>query len=537
MSILPKKKPAPTGNALAPRWTRGNKDALGTALTSAPVWFTLSEGVVSEVFYPTLDTPQIRDLQLLVTDGTSFFHDGRRSYDVTYEAIDAGVPGYRMTCRAKDQPYQLVHEVQTSVRYMCVQMRTQLQALPTAPAGFLQSLHVYVLVAPHIDGKGEGNSGYVAETRSGKILLARRGPMWLAVGANVPFRGCSVGYCGVNDGWQDIIGNRRLMTFDFDSAENGNIALTGELDLSKTSEFVIGLAFGADSTRFQSGVAELDAELEPYRNEAPTARITLMQALEEPFAQTQAAYIKTWKDAAAGLPNPNPGIIGHQDHLYGISRNVLLCHEDKIYDGAFIASLSIPWGDDTGDQDGGYHLVWPRDMCQTIGALAEAGAYKEALRGIEFLAACQQNDGSFRQNFLVDGSPNGRGMQLDEVAFPVLQAFRLHKLGELGSFDPLPLVTGCAVALILRGPKTPAERWEEKGGYSPSTLASNIAALICAAVLVRELANNVPLATLFEEFADFLERHLEAWTTTRHGAVSTSGITHHYIRLSDQEDP
>jgi glucoamylase len=213
-------------------------------------------------------------------------------------------------------------------------------------------------------------------------------------------------------------------------------------------------------------------------------------------------------------------------------------HEDQTYDGAFVASASIPWGENTADhRGGGYHLVWPRDMSQTVGALTYAGEYEAALRGLRFLATSQKSDGSLFQNFLVDGTPTGQQLQLDEVAFPVMHAFRLHRAGKLNLFNPLPLVVGCAAAIIWRGPKTEGERWEEKTGYSPSTLASNIAALICAGVLVRELGHDENLAVFFEEYADFLERHLEGWTTTQHGGISHSGIKHYYIRISDQEDP
>ena len=175
-------------------------------------------------------------------------------------------------------------------------------------------------------------------------------------------------------------------------------------------------------------------------------------------------------------------------------------------------------------------------------ALACAGEYEASLRGLRFLATSQQNNGSLFQNFLVDGTPTGQQLQLDEVSFPVLHAFRLHRAGKLlNRFDPLPFVIGCAATIVWRGPKTEGERWEEKTGFSPSTLASNIAALICAGVLVRELAHNEPLAVFFEEYADFLERHLESWTTTQNGTpngkVLKSGIKRYYIRISDQEDP
>jgi hypothetical protein len=48
---------------------------------------------------------------------------------------------------------------------------------------------------------------------------------------------------------------------------------------------------------------------------------------------------------------------------YRLSRCVLLAHEDKVFQGALVASMSIPWGETKGDQDlGSYHLVWTRDL-------------------------------------------------------------------------------------------------------------------------------------------------------------------------------
>jgi tetratricopeptide (TPR) repeat protein len=90
------------------------------------------------------------------------------------------------------------------------------------------------------------------------------------------------------------------------------------------------------------------------------------------------------------------------------------------------------------------------------------------------------------QNFWIDGKPYWPGIQLDEVAFPVILAWRLKLENALQRFDPYPMVLRAAAYLVRHGPVTPKERWEEVSGYSPSTLASNIAALICAACFARE---------------------------------------------------
>ena len=178
---------------------------------------------------------------------------------------------------------------------------------------------------------------------------------------------------------------------------------------------------------------------------------------------------------------------------------MLRAHEDKSYPGAFIASLSIPWGEVVGDEDqGGYHLVWTRDMVNSANAMLAAGDRSTPIRALIYLNVSQHENGGFAQNFWIDGEPYWHGVQLDEVAFPILLAWRLSRENALQDFDPYPMVLRAAAYLVRHGPVTPQERWEEVSGYSPSTLASNIAALICAACLARERGDE-PTAKYLEE--------------------------------------
>jgi glucoamylase len=195
-----------------------------------------------------------------------------------------------------------------------------------------------------------------------------------------------------------------------------------------------------------------------------------------------------------------------------------------------IASLSIPWGEAKGDEDtGGYHLVWTRDMVNSVTGLLAAGHTETAFRALIYLATSQQADGGFPQNFWINGDPYWRGIQLDEVAFPILLAWRLRRENALQDFDPYSLVKRAASYLIRNGPATQQERWEEAGGYSPSTLASSIAALICAASFAREREDDVT-GQFLEEYADFLECHIEAWTVTTDGMAIPEN-KRHYIRI------
>jgi glucoamylase len=203
-----------------------------------------------------------------------------------------------------------------------------------------------------------------------------------------------------------------------------------------------------------------------------------------------------------------------------------------------IASLSIPWGEAKGDEDiGGYHLVWTRDMVSSATALLASGNDETPLRALVYLACLQRPDGGFHQNFWIDGEPYWTGVQLDEVAFPILLAWRLREADALRDFDPYPLVLAAAGYLVRSGPATPQERWEENSGYSPSTLAAQIAGLTCAAAFARERGDEATAAFLQRQ-ADFLEGHVEAWTVTTDGTL-VPGIARHYIRIRpvDPADP
>jgi glucoamylase len=268
-----------------------------------------------------------------------------------------------------------------------------------------------------------------------------------------------------------------------------------------------------------------------------------LQSLSTPFAEHAKRFAEQWARSLASLYPLEKGA-SDGGNLYRTSFNLLRAHEDKSYPGAFIASLAIPWGEAVGDKDqGGYHLVWTRDMVNSANAMLAAGDRITPLRALIYLNVSQEKNGGFAQNFWIDGAPYWRGIQLDEVAFPIMLAWRLRREKALQDFDPYPMVLRAAAYLVRHGPVTPQERWEEVSGYSPSTLASNIAALICAACFARE-AGNEATAKYLEEYADFLESHVESWTVTTEGTLFP-GVTRHYMRIlperadnaSPEEDP
>lgn len=490
---------------IEPRWTHGGKDGVGTAYSSpSHIWFTIWNGILTEVYYPTIDRPQMRDLQYLATDGSTFFHEEKRHLLTKTERSSLHALSYRITNADPQGRYKITKEVIADPHLPCILQHTSLEGAPE----FLSRLHLYALCAPHLEVGGWKNNAVVIESSGRQILAAHRRGTWLALMATVPFRRASCGYVGSSDGWTDLDNNFQ-MDWEFDRAPDGNVALMGELALDGRSEFTLGLAMGAG---LQNAVS------------------TLFQSLGIPFAQHCKRYEEQWaRSCRKNLPLENAA--GDGGNLYHSSVSLLLAHEDKTFPGASIASMSIPWGESKSDEEmGGYHLVWTRDMAQAATALLASGHTETPMRALIYLATCQQEDGGFPQNFWLNGEPYWRGVQLDQIAFPILLAWRMNQIGALSDFDPYSMVMGAARKLILSGPATSQERWEEASGYSPSTLAVNIAALLCAACLARQRGDQAS-AQLMLDYADFLESHVEKWTVTTQGTL-LPGIARHYIRIN-----
>jgi glucoamylase len=265
------------------------------------------------------------------------------------------------------------------------------------------------------------------------------------------------------------------------------------------------------------------------------AATTVFQSLDQPFREQKERFVRQWGRTVGKTLDLHPQS-GDGGDLLRASVQVLLSHEDKTFPGALIASLSIPWGESKNAVEvDGYHLVWPRDMVNSASGLLAAGDEETALRALIYLAASQQEDGGFPQNFWVNATPHWTGIQLDEVSFPILLAYYLKREGALRHFDPYTMVMRAAKYLIARGPATQQERWEENAGYSPSTLAVLISALVVAAQFARE-RGEVEAARLIEEHADWVESNLEKWTTTEKSKWSHERI---YARIAplDMNDP
>jgi glucoamylase len=486
-----------------PRWTSSRKDCVGMAYSaSSRIWFTISHGILNEIYYPTIDRPQTRDMEFLITDGETFVHEEKRDLERIFEYIDSCSSAVRLINSDHQGRYKIIKEVIADPHHPVVLMRVRFEG----EERLLSRMKAYALLAPHLDVGGADNSGFVLDLSGKLTLLAVKNGLSLVMAASCGFSRASCGFVGRSDGWQDLMDNFQ-MDWQFGSATHGNIALTGEIDIAQHREFVVAIALGEG------------------HHSALTAALS---AVTTPFDQNLKRFNDQWH--RAGTPAELKGASMDAGRLLQVSQNVILSHEDKFYSGAFIASASIPWGQHKSDDDvGGYHLVWTRDMVQSATALLACNRVDTARRALVYLACTQRPDGSFAQNFWIDGTPYWTGIQLDEVAFPLILAWRLWKLDGLGEFHVFPFVERAVGFLVRHCPVTQQERWEEAAGYSPSTLAAVISGLICAADIVRAYGS-AELARFLEEHADWIESHLEDWTVTNHGTL-LPGVPRHYIRI------
>lgn len=489
---------------LATNWTNGNKDGVGTAFNAASrIWFTTSGGIITEIYFPTIDQPQVRDLQLAVTDGATFLHREQQLF-TEIKPLSPHSLGYHITNSDPDGAYSIIKQTITDPHLPCLLQHIRIIGSPE----FLSAVKMFLACTPHLGIGGAGNNAYVIESAGRKLLAAEKSGLWLVLGASVPFTKVSCGYSGVSDGWTDLSENL-AMDWEFTSAVDGNVSLTGELDLRGGFEFTVGLALGGS---LQSAVNNF------------------FQSISIPFAGQRKSFEQQWEMRGRDIL-PLEKYSEDDGELYRASTALLSAHEDKTYSGAFIASLSIPWGETTSNPNtGGYHLVWTRDLVNSVTGLLAAGDSGAARRALIYLATAQQPDGGFPQNFWLDGRPYWQGIQLDEVALPIILAARLRRSGMDTGFDEYEMVMRAAAYLVRLGPATGQDRWEEAPGYSPSTLAVNIAALICAAGYARD-RGDMSTAVFLEEYADFLEAHLEIWTVTNHGKLIPD-VQRHFIRIN-----
>ncbi|TAM85606.1 glycosyl hydrolase [bacterium] len=503
MSTLATQDDAPGRPGIRPTWSSSAKDAVGTALGGSRIWFTLGFGIVNEVFFPHVDRPQIRDLGFIVADGKRFWVEVKRLDSYTLETPGPGIPAYTITHK---------HARFTLELRICPDLKRDALLIEANLTGD-EELRLYALLAPHVDGLGEENRACVATHARWRALSASCNGTTLALlamddeGRDVWGR-ISCGYVGVSDGWQDFARNG-AMTWIYPSAGPGNVALIGEI-LARHAHLSLSFARGPEEA-IVLGTSSLSG------------------GCEENWHQ----YVEEWQHWHQWALGHSSFAIEHDAEIQrevAVSAMVLKTHQDKVYAGATVASLSIPWGQSRTD-GGGYHLVWARDQVEAAGALLAIGAYRDARDVLRYLIATQQPDGHWYQNQWLDGTPYWQGIQLDEVGFPIVLAAALKEHGALRGMFVDEMVRRAASFIAREGPVTEQDRWEEDSGLNPFTLAVCVAALVCAAEFLDEPARSYAL-----ELADHWNARIEDWTYVEETPLAVRlGVPGYYVRTAPLE--
>jgi glucoamylase len=374
------------------------------------------------------------------------------------------------------------------------------------------TLRPYVLLAPRLGTSGRENSAEIQRYGTRRVIAAEQGLFALALAAvdddqGDAFGSASAGYVGESDGWQDFHRNGAL-TWQYASAGPGNVALTGALP----RKAVLGLGFGG--TMHAAATLALSSIMQPFEN----------------LLQRQIEDWRRWHFHCKEHTLLHPDDSSELASQFVLSSMVLRTHRDKTYPGAMIASLSVPWGNSRDDR-GGYHLVWPRDLVQCATAMLAFGAEGEARDTLRYLIATQKQDGSLYQNQWLGGAPYWQGVQLDEVAFPVLLAASMAEREALDGIVVADMIHRALSFIAVTGPSSPQDRWEENAGINAFTLSACIAALVAGAAFLPQPANELALA-----LADFWNDRIETWTAVQGTPHARRlGVEGYYIRVAPPE--
>lgn len=493
---------APGQPGIAPTWTSSAKDAVGGTLGAPRLWFTLGHGIVNEIYHPRIDIPQIRDLGFIIADGRGFWSEVKRVAHYDMRFLAPGVPAFEIVHR--HDRYQFRLRISPDPRREVLAIEFHLDAA--------DDLRPFVLLSPHLGATGHGNRAAVEVHAGRRVLVATQGPFALAVAVvdqqqRDGLGAASAGYVGTSDGWQDFQRNGAL-TWSYANAGPGNVALVGALP----RDGALGVGFGSSA-----------------KASATLAIATLLQPFEN-IVRQQIAEWEGWQARRSeryAPPLDLPSAIADQ---FLVSATVLRTHLDKTYPGAMVASLSIPWGD-TGEERGGYHLVWPRDLVSCASALLALGAEEETRDTLRYLIATQHADGHWNQNQWLGGKAFWEGLQLDETAFPVLLAASLAERGALGGIRIEDMVSHALTFIACNGPVTGQERWEENSGLNAYSLAITIAALVEGAAFLPPDARAWAL-----DLADFWNAGIEPWlSVSGTDLAATMGVDGYYVRIAPPE--
>jgi glucan 1,4-alpha-glucosidase len=535
--------PATDGPGALSHFDLSRKDCVGTARnTRSKVWFTVADGVLSDVYFPTNDNTNVETLQYVVTDGSTFTDLQTRDMTYTARALDQRALTCRITTTAKRGTYRIVTDYITDTRRATVVMRSRLVGIG---GHSIDGLKLYVRFDPTLNGNGGGgtgnggaDSGGVA-TAGGHTVLTGSDPVTVTQAVNrdyaVPvhsaldvsrgFAEVSNGFAGAaSDGLTQLDASHALTT-DFDSTDNaGNLVQTGRVRLGRNGRFRLALGFG------DTEAGAVDAA---------------QGSLDTSFRRLARRYARGWHRYDRSLVSPRrpAGVTRAQwrplRREYYLSANYVKAAEDKTFPGAVAAALASPWGQSVSAGDpantyfGSYREVFARDLYEAWTSVFLAGDMQTARDMTSFLFERQQlPDGSMPRNSLTNGkpAPDSFNTQLDECSYPLIMALAV---GFTDKAFYEQHIRPAADFVISHGPNFGPERWEEQGGFSPSTISAEVAGLLAAAKIA-DINGDTASARAWRGVADEFQRNLKKWTVTTNGPLDRFP---YFIRLSKTGDP
>jgi glucoamylase len=533
---------APDGPGALSRFGLARKDCLGTARnTTSKLWFTVANGVLSDVYYPTIDNTNVETLQYVVTDGSTFTDLQTRDMTSTVRALDSSGMACKVTSTPASGKYQIVTEYVADPDANAILMKVAFKKND-------RHLRLYLRFDPTVNGNGGGGGGNggadsaTTDTSTGHTILVASDPNTATNAVNrdyaqpvyaaldAPFAEATNGFAGTASDGLTQLDASHLLTTSYTTASNGNVVQTARVTGGKKHDdvgelnFTVALGFGAS----QAAAVQT----------AGTALTHGFDGAREVSKKGWDAYDKKLNDPPKTLPGINGKRAGELRNAYFVNANVLKASEDKTFPGAIVASMTSPWGQAVSAGDpgntyfGSYREVFARDLYEIWTGLMAVGDLGTARDATLFLfQRQQQSDGSMPRNSLVNGktAPDSFGTQLDETAYPLLMADELH-LTDASLYTNH--IKPAADFVASHGPAFGVERWEEQDGYSPSTIAAEIAGLIAAANLAD--ANHDPVsAAVWRGVADDYQRSIKSWTVTTTGPLAPR----YFIRLSKTGDP
>jgi glucan 1,4-alpha-glucosidase len=553
LNALPTTSSVSEGPGEEPTWTTGETFGVGTVADHGKadpsrVWFTLTEGALTEARFPQVDTMNLRTMDFLVrcTDEMAYaartHKEDRRAEDTIDRRVepvedDALLFRHVFTETGDGQGHQweLTVEYATDPEYDAILADVEFSARDGRTYDVFATTDV-ALTSPEVEDRGlrygeygdhhlvaRSPEAYTAEADNG-LLVDENGEPYsiaLAMAADGRFDWATVETGGSDR--LDALYTEGELPDAVGELDGENVVLVGRFATgTQVSEtLALGFARRADTA---AALGEADG------------------ALERGYEPVSRAYTDSWTEFLSGLSLPDA--VADDEALadqYRSALMTLLAVEDKTYQGASIASPSVPWGEAVSAREPkgyGYNFVWSRDLYQVFSVFDFVGFVDIAASQLEYIYRYQQDEAGFiPQNTYVNGTTRWGGEQMDNISLPQVMAYRLAQSGV--GFDEVGYdyehVRRSADYVARHGPESAQERWEEETGFSPSSIAAEIAGLACAAKLAIE-AGNEGDALAWLALADHWANNVEGWTATETGTDRHTN-TPYYVRVTMDGDP